>query len=107
VRLIEDNEDVLPIKHKIDNTVDVLPESLIRAVRTFLVARAIRNVRGQHAAHASMLINASRFTDVQGRLRSRVVDVVDRIRDAVTVDGAKGRAALRNPEIAALHEVWK
>ena len=107
VRLIDDNEDILPMKHKIDHPVDVLPESLVRAVRAFIVARAIRNARGQQAAHASMLINASRFTDVQGRLRSRVADVVGRIRDAVAVDGGKGRSALRNPEIAALHEVWE
>lgn len=107
VRLIDDNEDILPMKHKIDHPVDVLPESLIRAVRAFVVARAIRNARGQQAAHASMLINASRFTDVQGRLRSRVADVVDKLRDAVAVDGAKGKSALRNPEIAALHSVWE
>lgn len=107
VRLIDDNEDILPMKHKIDHPVDVLPESLVCAVRAFIVARAIRNARGQQAAHASMLINASRFTDVQGRLRSRVADVVGRIRDAVAVDGGKGRSALRNPEIAALHEVWE
>ncbi|MFN3315141.1 MAG: Z1 domain-containing protein, partial [Hyphomonas sp.] len=101
VRLIDDNEDILPMKHKIDHPVDVLPESLIRAVRAFIVARAIRNARGQQRAHAS------RFTDVQGRLRSRVADVVDRMRDAVAVDGAKGKAALCNPEIAALHAVWE
>jgi hypothetical protein len=107
VRLIVDNEDILPIRHKIDHPIDVLPESLLCAVRTFLVARAVRNSRGQQAAHASMLINASRFTDVQGRLRMRVADAVGRIRDAVAVDGSKGKAALRNPEIAALHAVWE
>lgn len=106
VRLIDDNEDVLPMKHRIDHPVDVLPGSLVRAVRAFIVARAIRNARGQQAAHASMLINASRFTDVQGRLRSRIADVVGCIRDAVVVDGSKGQIALRNPEIAALHAVW-
>jgi len=107
VRLINDNEDVLPMKHKIDHPVDVLPDSLVRAVRAFVVARAIRYTRGQQSSHASMLVNASRFTDVQGRLRSRISDVVGRIRDAVVVDGGKGRAALHNQEIAALHEVWQ
>jgi hypothetical protein len=107
VRLIEDNEDLLPMKHKIDHPVDVLPDSLLRAVRAFIVARAIRNARGQQASHASMLVNASRFTDVQGRLRSRIADILGLIRDAVAVDGAKGRVALRNPEIAALHTVWE
>lgn len=107
VRLIDDNEDVLPMKHKIDHPVDALPASLVQAVRTFIVARAIRNMRGQQASHASMLINASRFTDVQGRLRSRVADAVSRIRDAVAVDGGKGHAALRNPEISALYAAWE
>lgn len=107
VRLIDDNEDILPMKHKIDHSVDVLPDSLLTAVRAFIVARAIRNARGQQAAHASMLVNASRFTDVQGRLRLRISDVVGRIRDAVAVDGGKGRAALNNPEIAALQAVWQ
>jgi hypothetical protein len=107
IRLIDDNEDVLPMKHKIDHPVDVLPDSLVQAVRAFIVARAIRNARGEQAAHSSMLVNASRFTDVQGRLRSRIADVVGRIRDAVAVEGGKGRAALRNPEIAALHAVWE
>uniref|UniRef100_UPI0040487B28 Z1 domain-containing protein n=1 Tax=Yoonia sp. TaxID=2212373 RepID=UPI0040487B28 len=107
VRLIDDNEDVFPMKHKIDHPVDVLPESLVRAVRAFIVSRAIRNVRGQQAAHASMLVNASRFTDVQGRMRSQIADVVGRIRDAVAVDAGKGHAALKNPEIASLHSVWE
>jgi hypothetical protein len=107
IRLIDDNEDVLPIRHKIDHAVGALPASLIKAVRTFLVARAIRNVRGQQAAHASMLINASRFTDVQGRIRSAVSDLIGVVRDAVAVDGAKGREALNNPEIRALNEVWR
>ncbi|MET4130153.1 Z1 domain-containing protein [Roseovarius sp. MBR-6] len=107
IRLIDDNEDVLPMKHRIDHPVDVLPGSLVEAVRAFIVARAIRNARGQQAGHASMLVNASRFTDVQGRLRSRIADVVACIRDAVAVDAGKGPAALRNPEIAALHATWK
>lgn len=106
VRLISDNEDVLPMQHKIDHPVEVLPESLVQAVRGFIVARAIRNLRGQQAEHASMLVNASRFTEIQGKLRSKIFDLVGRIRDAVVVDGGKGEAALRNPEIDALHTVW-
>ncbi|QOL83272.1 endonuclease [Pseudooceanicola spongiae] len=107
IRLIDDNEDVMPMKHKIDHSVDVIPGSLVEAVRAFIVARAIRNARGQQADHASMLVNASRFTDVQGRIRSRIADMVAHIRDAVAVDAGKGPAALRNPEIAALHATWK
>jgi hypothetical protein len=106
VRVIGDNEDVLPLSHKIDHSLDVLPESLIEAIRTFILSRAIRNLRGQASQHASMLVNASRFTDVQGRLRSKIGDVVERIRHAVQVDAGKGAAALKNPELAALHATW-
>jgi hypothetical protein len=107
IRYITDNDDVLPIGHDIDYDLDRLPPSLIKAVRAFLVSRAIRNERGQRSQHASMLVNASRFTGVQSKLRNRITDAVERIRDAVTVDAGKGTAALRNPEIAALYAVWE
>lgn len=107
IRFITDNEDTLPIGHRIDHELNEMPESLIRALRAFIVARAIRNMRGQQGQHASMLVNASRFTGIQGKLKSRIADVVDDIRSAVMVDGGKGKAALRNTQIAALHDVWK
>jgi hypothetical protein len=106
IRDIDDNEAQLPLKHTIALEVEVLPNSLIEAVRTFIVARAIRNIRGQAGQHASMLVNASRFTDVQGRLRRRIAELVDSIRDAVAVDAGKGPAALKNPEIVALRDTW-
>lgn len=107
IRYITDNEDILPVGHKIDHDLGMLPPSLIRAVRVFIVARAIRNARGQAAQHASVLVNASRFTGIQGKLRNRIADIVETIRNAVTVDAGKGKAALGNSEIAALHDVWE
>ncbi|TIM46723.1 MAG: endonuclease [Mesorhizobium sp.] len=107
VRHITDNLEALPIGHKIDHQLLDLPPSLVIAVRTFLVARAIRNARGQQGQHASMLVNASRFTGIQGKLRGQIADLVGNIRSAVTVDAAKGAAALNNPEIAALREAWE
>lgn len=106
IRDIDDNEDILPLKHKIDHSLDGLPASLEKAMRAFIVARAIRNLRGQQGDHASMLVNASRFTGIQGQLRRRISDFVERIRSAVTVDGGKGTAALQNAQIAALRQVW-
>lgn len=107
IRDIDDNEDVLPLKHRIEHELDELPPSLEKAVRAFIVGRAIRNLRAQQAEHASMLVNASRFTRVQGQLKRRISDLVERIRAAVTVDGGKGLAALRNSQIAALKDVWE
>lgn len=106
LRYISDNEDVLPLKHKIDNEVPTLPDSLITALRAFLLTRTIRNLRGHKASHCSMLVNASRFTSVQGRLRNRLDDKLKSIQDAARIYGSAGSKALQDPEIAALHELW-
>ncbi len=101
-----DNEDILPIKHKIDHEIHDLPQSLLTALRTFLLSRTIRNLRGQEGSHCSMLVNASRFTRVQGILRNRLHDALERIQDAVRVNASLGQSGLNDPELAALHEVW-
>ena len=104
---IDDNEDLLPLWHTIDHSVTGLPESLETAVRTFIVARAIRLARGQIGEHNSMLVNASRFVNVQRQLRNEIHQIVERIRSSVRVNGAKPEAlALRDPEIAMLQEVF-
>ncbi|MDA7427916.1 Z1 domain-containing protein [Primorskyibacter aestuariivivens] len=107
LRYITDNEDILPVKHKIDHELDALPSSLTRALRAFLLARTIRNMRGQKRAHCSMLVNASRFTAVQGRLRNRLHETLERIQNSVRINASRGAAALNDPEIAALHGVWR
>ncbi|WP_296940519.1 Z1 domain-containing protein, partial [uncultured Marivita sp.] len=107
LRYITDNDDILPLKHKIDHELDALPSSLTRALRTFLLARTIRNMRGQQAAHCSMLVNASRFTAVQGHLRNRLHDTLERVQNSVRINASRGAAALSDPEIAALHGVWQ
>lgn len=107
LRYISDNEDVLPIKHKIEHDLEALPGSMIRALRAFIVARTIRNLRGQASKHASMLVNASRFTRVQGIIRNRLNDRLDRIRNAVRVNASLGDDGLRDPELAELHRVWQ
>ena len=107
IRHVDDNEDLLPLKHPIDHVVIGLPESLEAAVRTFVLTRAIRLARGQSGEHNSMLVNPSRFVNVQRQLRNEIHELVDRTRNSVRVNGAKVKAeALRDPEIAALHKVF-
>jgi hypothetical protein len=69
VKPIDDCEDFLPYSHKRDNPVPELPPSLYRALDEFIVARAIRNLRGQTRKHCSMMINVSRFVPVQKAVR--------------------------------------
>ena len=106
MRYISDNEDIIPIKHRIDQSFDELPGSLLKALRTFLIARTIRNLRKQTRSHCSMLVNASRFTNVQGKIRNRLHERLDTIMAALRVNGARGSDGLSDPEIAGLRQVW-
>jgi hypothetical protein len=108
VRTIDDNEDVLPLKHTKEFEVIGLPSSLMEAIRAFVVARAIRLVRGQVNQHASMLVNASRFTDVQRQLRNEIHQRLERIQASCRVYGAlPATQALKDPELHALQAVWQ
>ena len=107
LRFISDNGDVLPVKHKIDHDLTALPSSMVDALRCFLVARVIRNARGQEKQHASMLVNASRFTGIQELIRNRLHEHLKTIEDAVRVDGGRKDAAERNAEIGELKRCWQ
>ena len=83
VKPIDDCEDFLPYRHKRDDPVPELPPSLYRALDEFIVARAIRNLRGQTSKHCSMMINVSRFVPVQKAVRDFLSLREKRIREAV------------------------
>ena len=108
VRHIRDNEDLLPLTHEITHTIEGLPPSLRTAVRTFVVACAIRRARGHRTAHNSMLVNASRFVRVQGQLRNEIHDLLGRIRRSVRVNASlPADRAVRDPELHALRGVFR
>ena len=108
IRHIDDNEDLLPLKHTKELQVTGLPASLMKAIRTFVIARAIRLARGHATEHCSMLVNASRFTDVQRQLRNEIHNRLEALQACVRVHGAlPPDAALKDPEIRELHDVWE
>ena len=47
VRVVEDYQDILPLKHKRDHDLHLLPPSMKEAIRVFLLTRAIRILRSQ------------------------------------------------------------
>lgn len=108
IREIDDNEDILHIKHKIDFTPEILPASLHRAIECFFIAKAIRLLRGQHGKHHSMMVNASRFTRVQDELKGLILERVKALRSAIgNYASLPPEEACRNDEIQSLHETWQ
>lgn len=108
IRSISDNEDRLPVGHKITHRITALPGSLITAVHAFVIARAIRIARGQARQHSSMLVNSSRFTAVQAQLRNEIHGLLGEMREAIRTFAGRGpEASLAHDAIRRLHEVWQ
>jgi hypothetical protein len=116
IRVVDDVEDWLPGGHKKDHEPGDLPESLLLALRCFLIACAVRDLRAQRGdpgrgggIHRSMLVNVSRFTNVQNRVADSLHLELEDIRRAVRLHGGLGpiRAAERSPAIAALARTFE
>lgn len=116
LRTIDDADDWLPIDHKQDTIPGPIPESLLSALRHFLLACAIRDLRTQFKAdghergiHRSMLVNVSRFTAVQNRVADDLHTELDQIKQQVRLYGKlpPTHAAKLSPEIATLQETFE
>jgi hypothetical protein len=69
----DDCDTYLPLKHKKESPLgDYLPQSLEEAILSFFLVNAIRDLRKQDSAHRTMMVNISRFINVQNRIRDDV-----------------------------------
>ncbi|MFC9918250.1 Z1 domain-containing protein [Agromyces binzhouensis] len=106
IRILEDAEEYFPASHKSTLAVSGLPESLLEALRTFLLANAIRDLRGEAGTPRSMLVNVSRFNAVQKRLGDLLLGELAAYRNAINshaVTFANGRP---NAELEALRDTF-
>lgn len=106
VRIVEDYPDILPLKHKKDHVLEELPPSLLEAIRAFVLVRAIRVLRGDGAAHCTMMINVSRFNDVQEKVEGLVFKYQTRLDNAIQTNAGLGDEATADPDMAALAQTF-
>jgi hypothetical protein len=105
---IEDAELTFPAKHKSSLIVDSLPESLSNAIRAFVLATAIRDLRLEGPTHRSMLVNVSRFTAVQDQIATLVHAELNKMQqDIRNYSQLPEEQALRNSTMAALKGTWE
>lgn len=108
LRPILDVEEALPSRHKADHTVLELPHSLVRALCAFLVANAIRDLRGEGPTHRSMLVNVSQFTRVQDQVEEMLHAELERFQTAIrSFSALPPDRALADRRLHELHEVWE
>lgn len=86
VKYINDfDEKIFLMIHNKEFQPKKLFDSAYEAINAFLIANTIRDIRdiGSKNTHRSMLINMSRYTDVQVRIKDIVVEYLDRVKRAV------------------------
>ena len=107
LRTVEDAYAVFPLRHKSDLRVDSLPDTLVSALFGFLLANAIRDLRGEGSTHRSMLVNVSRFTAVQDQVATLIHERLSAIQlDIRNYSQLSPQQALKNPSIQKAHDVW-
>jgi len=115
LRTIKDADEWVPVDHKSDHVVGDFPDSLLCALRCFLLSCAVRDLRAtrgvdgrEKGIHRSMLVNVSRFTAVQNQVASQIHVELERIRQQIRLYGrlAPYQAATRSPEIETLQQVF-
>jgi hypothetical protein len=100
----KDMEKCLPSNHKGDYVVTYIPDDLKQAINSFLIANVIRDLRGDINKHRSMLINISRFTNVQEIIEMEPV-LKAYIQEAIEVDKTGLKVEKKNPELTIPEEL--
>ena len=73
--MLESNDDcepALPMKHKKEDVMVYMPESMKEAIASFFICNTVRDLRGDTKSHRTMMINVSRFIAVQNQITKTV-----------------------------------
>ena len=80
IRKIDDYRKFIPDDHGKDHIPGRPPESLKKALKSFILSCAVRRARGERKNHNSMLVHVTRYTNVQKEVGRRVNDELNRLR---------------------------
>jgi hypothetical protein len=107
IKIIDDNEDFIPVRHKKDDEVIEIPSSLKEAIACFVLVKTIRLLRGHVNKHHSMMINVSRFTRIQTIIKQHVFEFISQMRDSIICNYAlSSQEAMQNSDINFLFKTW-
>lgn len=105
---VEDSVALLPIKHKKTHPVEQLPNSLEEAVMTFYLGTALRLHRRNGAPQpASMMVNISRFNDVQRKISDLTKDFSRELNSMIISEVQRSEGTLTSDLGKRLSSVWK
>ena len=110
IRLIPVGEKGLkeiPFAHNKDFQIKKIPECLEQALNCFILSCVIRELRGHGHRHMSMLVNVSRFTNVQDSVRDMLLARLFEINTSLNAYSKMPESnALLNKDISSLKTTW-
>lgn len=108
VRMISENEvDFLPVVHDKYVPYPALAESLKEAIHIFIICNVIRTLRGDVNKHRSMMINITRYNDVQELIFERVTEYIKTLHDAIEqLSDLSTEEFCRNKYCKLIHDLY-
>lgn len=104
----DDAESVLPIKHKRSFKVSSLPESLLDALDEYIIDTAVYDRRKGAEEPTSMLINVSRFRDVQSQIADHVYERFQAIKNEVDLHSYSDSGVIYWPRLHKRFQlIWR
>lgn len=79
-----ENNFLLSTHKKDDEVFTIIPNSLKKAINDFIIVNVIRTLRAKKTKHRTMMINISRFNNVQYKIYDKINDYVDIMRNTIS-----------------------
>lgn len=97
----------IPYKHGKDFRIKTMPDSLIEAINCFLISCTIREMQGYGKSHMSMLVNVSRFTNVQESIRELIANHIFSVKSSLELNSKlPERDSLKDENICSIKNTW-
>ena len=103
IRIIKETSLLVPNKHKRDFVVGAVPDSLKKALYSFILACAVRYVRGQEKQHNSMLVHVTKYVDIQMQITDKLKKLMREISNELEMKTGPQYEKL----IANLKSLWE
>ena len=106
-RIDEDEINFLPVNHKKDDPYFELADSLKEAILVFFINSVIRSKRGKPTAHRTMMINISRFNNMQTKIKNKVLDYVVYLKQVISQTSYLSKENfLKNSEMLKMYNIY-
>lgn len=108
LRIIKESEpNFLPVVHDKYIQYPAMAESLKEAIHSFLINNVIRTLRGQETKHRSMMINITRYNDVQTQIWERVNTYIKKLTNEIEqLSSDSLEQFIANKDMLAIYELY-